>query len=74
MPLEFRLKDINGTLTLAGSKMIIPPDGLAQSALIAELKPQHLLGGRNNIYIEIISNGKVLKTVKTGFMAPDKNE
>ncbi|MCB0282941.1 MAG: cytochrome c oxidase accessory protein CcoG [Calditrichaeota bacterium] len=72
MPLEFRLKDINGKLTLAGSKMVVPPDGLAQSALIAELSPLVLESGRNDIRIELISGGKVLHTVKTGFMAPEK--
>lgn len=72
MPLEFRLKDIQGKLTLAGSKLVVPADGLAQSALIAELSPEHLISGSNSIQIEVVSNGEILQTVKTGFMAPEK--
>lgn len=73
MPIEFRLKGIDGKLTLAGQKLVIPADGIAQSALIAEINPDKLSGGKNDITIEIASKGKVLDVVNTGFMAPGKN-
>jgi cytochrome c oxidase accessory protein FixG len=74
MDLQFNLKDIKGKLILAGSKLIIPPDGIAQSALIAEINKKELKAGKNDITIEILSNGQVIDLVQTGFVAPDTHE
>ncbi len=71
MPLQFRLKDIEGRLLLASSKMVIKPDGIGKSALILEFTPSVLKPGKNSITIEISSNGEVLESVTTGFVAPE---
>lgn len=72
MPVEFRLKNMDGKLILAGKQLVIPPDGMAQSALIAEINKQYLSSGKNNITIEILSQGKTIDEVNTGFVAPEK--
>ncbi|KAA3610301.1 MAG: cytochrome c oxidase accessory protein CcoG [Calditrichaeota bacterium] len=73
MPLEFNLKGIEGKLILAGSTLVIEPDGIGQSALIVEFDPSVLKPGKNSITIEITSNGEILDTVTTGFVAPGAN-
>ncbi len=70
MPLELRLKNREGKLTLAGSSLVIPPDDLVESALIVELQPQDLSAGKNPLVIEIMSGGEIIDEVKTGFLAP----
>jgi len=70
MPLELRLKNRAGKLTLAGSSLVIPPDDLVESALIVELQPQDLSAGKNPLVIEIMSGGEIIDEVKTGFLAP----
>jgi cytochrome c oxidase accessory protein FixG len=74
MDLQFNLKNIEGKLTLAGSKLTIPADGIAQSALIAEINKSTLKAGKNDITIEILSDGEIIDVVNTGFVAPEKDE
>jgi polyferredoxin len=71
IPVEIRLKGTEGKLTLAGPKLIVLPDNIAQTVLITEINPQYLNPGKNTIIFEIVSNGEVLETVSTGFMAPE---
>lgn len=69
--ITFRLKEHAGTLTLVGGKLVLPADGIAQSALITEIASGDLKPGKNVITFEVLSNGKVIETVETGFLAPE---
>ena len=40
----------------------------------AEIKKANLKPGKNNIIIEILSDGKIIDVVNTGFVAPEKND
>jgi cytochrome c oxidase accessory protein FixG len=73
MPLEFRLKDIDGKLTLVGSNMVIKADGIGQTALIVEFAPEVVKPGKNSFTIEVLHNGEVIETIDTGFVAPEVN-
>ncbi len=67
--LQFRLKGVQGKLTLAGSRLMVPADGVAQSALILELNPATVRD--DNIAIEIFSADELIDEVEIGFAGPE---
>lgn len=65
-PLQLSLKGVEGKLTLAGSQLIVPPDGVAQSVLILELDPAKV--DDDDVTIEVFSDGGLIDEVKVGFV------
>lgn len=67
------LKGVEGNLTIAGSNLIVPADGITQSALIVELNPADIR--TKDITVEVSLDGEVIDKVKIGFAGPKgKNE
>ncbi len=73
LPVEFRLKSLPGRINVVGSKLVVPPDGLAESALFVELPRDQIHSENAKVTIEVLSGGKVLDEVKTTFIAPASN-
>jgi len=71
MPLQLKLNNKAGKLSIAGGKMLMKADKISKSVLIIEMPKSALVPGRNTIYIDVISNDEVLKHYKTSFLAPD---
>ncbi len=72
MPLQLKLDNKSGKLSLAGGKLVLKADNISKSALIIEMPKSALIPGRNTLYIDVISNGKILNHYKTSFLAPEK--
>lgn len=68
--LQFRLSKTQGKLTLAGSRFIVPPDGIAQSALVLELTPVQIKSDNNHITIDVISADEIVDHVDINFVSP----
>ena len=70
LPVQFRLVRPEGKISLVGSDMVLPADGLAETAMFIEIPKDKLYSENTTVVIEVISNGKVLQTVKTRFIGP----
>lgn len=73
VPLSLTLKDMEGTIRMVGgSNLILPIQGKKEETFFVEIPRSSLNSGRNNIIIEIVSDGRVVEEIKTSFLAPGK--
>lgn len=70
VPVQLRLENVQGTVTVMGSELKVPPQKLAESSLLIELDPQALRGGTTPLVVGVYSGDKRLETVKTVFVGP----
>jgi cytochrome c oxidase accessory protein FixG len=71
LPIEFRLENIYGKLTVMGSnKLVAPKEKLAETSVMIELSPEQLQGSTTALVIGVYSSGNLLETVKTTFVGP----
>ena len=71
MPLEFRLENITGDLSLMGTKQLVVPAGkLAETPVLIELNKEQMAPGRTPIVVGVYSEGRKLETLKTIFIGP----
>ncbi|RMD98999.1 MAG: cytochrome c oxidase accessory protein CcoG [Calditrichaeota bacterium] len=72
LPVEFKLKSPKGQINLVGDKMVVPQDGLAESALFVEIPRDQLKSENSKIVIQVFSGDKLLDEVKSSFIGPSK--
>jgi cytochrome c oxidase accessory protein FixG len=71
IPIEFKLENIDGQVTLMGGPdFIVPKDHLAQTSLLIALKLDAVTASSTKLTIGVYSNGKCLETVNTVFVGP----
>ena len=71
LPLEFRLEDFPGEISLMGSReFTVKKDNLAQTSMLIALKPAALQSSTTKIIVGVYSHGKRIETVKTTFISP----
>ena len=70
IPVELRLENIAGTLSVMSGNLIVPKENLAQTSVLIALNPQLLHGAGTKIKVGVYSNGKRLETLNTVFAGP----
>lgn len=71
MPVELKLEDSEGKLTVMGaSNLIVPKEQLANTSVLIELPRKSLAGHNTRLRIGIYSGGKRLQTISTIFIGP----
>lgn len=71
MPVELRLENPAGTLTVMGSGVILlPPQMLAENSVLIELDASAMKSGTTPLVIGVYSNGKRMETLETAFIGP----
>ena len=71
IPLEFRLENIDGQVSLMGDpEFSVAKDNLAQTSLLIALTPEAIHGANTKLKVGVYSNGKRLETVNTVFVGP----
>lgn len=71
LELSPRLLDMpGGEVSLAGDKVILPPNGKLKEALIIKLKKSSLTGKETAIKIGLYQGAQLMETVTTNFLAP----
>jgi cytochrome c oxidase accessory protein FixG len=70
VPVQLRLQEPEGTLTVMGNDLVVPPQQLAQASVLIELDPARLRGAQTPLVIGVFSNGRWLQTLKTAFVGP----
>jgi cytochrome c oxidase accessory protein FixG len=74
VPVELKLENIAGTLTVSGNKnqTVVPAEKQVEASVLVQIDPAELASGDNPIVVGVYSNGKRLDTLKTVFMGPRK--
>ena len=71
LELSPRLLDMpGGEVSLAGDKVVLPPNGKLKEALIIKLKKSSLTGKETEIKIGLYQGSVLMETVTTNFLAP----
>lgn len=70
VPVTLKLENLEGTITVMGSELHVPPQKLAESSLLIELAPEALKGGKTPLVVGLYSGAERLQTVKTVFVGP----
>jgi cytochrome c oxidase accessory protein FixG len=70
VPVQLKLENLEGTITVMGSDLRVPPQKLAESSLLIELAPEALRGGTTPLVVGVYSGDKRLERVKTVFVGP----
>lgn len=70
--ISFNLVGIEGSIEMVGTDMTLEPQSLAQGGLFVVIPNDALKTSTTKIEIEVVSEGKVLETLKVGFTGPNK--
>jgi hypothetical protein len=71
-PVELRLKDITGTLTVLGGQLNLLPEKQTDASVLIEIPPDKLRSGNTPIVVEVYSSGRQIDKIKTIFIGPRK--
>lgn len=72
LPVELRLENLEGKLTIFGGQSVIPREQQIESSVLIEIAPELLIQRNNTIAVGVYSGDKKLDTVKTTFIGPRK--
>jgi cytochrome c oxidase accessory protein FixG len=71
MPVELRLENPAGTLTVMGpGTIMVAPQLLSENSVLIELDPAAMKSGTTPLVIGVYANGKKMETIKTAFIGP----
>jgi cytochrome c oxidase accessory protein FixG len=70
MPVELKLDNIAGALTVLGGELNLPAEKQSEASVLIEIAPDKLVSGNTPVSVGIYSAGKKLETIKTIFIGP----
>jgi cytochrome c oxidase accessory protein FixG len=70
MPVELKLENIAGTLTVLGGELNLPAEKQSEASVLIEIAPDKLASGNTPVSVGIYSASKKLETIKTIFIGP----
>ncbi len=70
MPVELRLEEPGGTMTVVGGSPVVPPQQLLQTSVLIELPPEQVPGGTRRVRVGVYSEGRLLSREKASFLGP----
>jgi cytochrome c oxidase accessory protein FixG len=70
VPVELRLKNIQGNLKVVGNDIKVPGVGNYDGVLIITVPEDKVDHNKNKINIEVVSNNKVIDNIETTFFGP----
>jgi len=70
MPVELRLENIDGGLTVLGGELNLLAEKQSEASVLVEIAPEKLASGNTPVKVGVYSAGKRLQTIKTIFIGP----
>ena len=70
LPVELKLENSKGTVTLMGGAFLVPKEQLAQTSVLIDLPDDALTPGRTKLKIGVYAKGERLETIDTVFIGP----
>ncbi|HFC01243.1 MAG TPA: cytochrome c oxidase accessory protein CcoG [Phaeodactylibacter sp.] len=71
-PVEFRMKDGIGAVTVVGGNPSTKKNGITDGVLFVDYPKDKITSRKMEVKIEILQNGKVLDETSTNFLGPEK--
>jgi polyferredoxin len=69
--IELKLKSPKGMIKIIGGDIIVPEQGLFESAFFIEITPENLFMSRLPVYLEIYSGKELIEEIRSSFLGPD---
>ena len=69
--IELKLKSPEGSLELVGGKLIVPDDGIEESAFFVKLNRDSIKTTSVPVWIDVYSGDKLIDEIKTTFIGPN---
>jgi cytochrome c oxidase accessory protein FixG len=70
IPVELRLKSIDGTLTVLGGELNLPAEKQTEASVLVEIAPEKLSSGNTPIEVGIYSKDKEVDSISSVFVGP----
>jgi len=71
MPVSLRLKSPKGKIRIVGGPLVVPKNGLYESAFFVDIPAEQIKFSRIPLNIEIFSGEELLEEIKTSFIGPE---
>jgi len=71
-PVELKLENITGTLTVLGGELNLPPEKQTEASVLIQIAPDKLVSGNTALVVGLYSEGKRVDKIKTIFIGPRK--
>ena len=72
LPVELKLENLEGTLSVLGGRSIVPAEKQLESSVLVQLDPAKLTTGNTPLVVGVYSNGRKLETLNTVFIGPHR--
>jgi len=69
--LELKLKSPNGLIKVLGGDIIVPEQGLFESAFFIEIPKKNVFMARLPVYIEVYSGDELIEEIRSSFIGPN---
>jgi polyferredoxin len=69
--IELKLKSPKGTIRMVGGELVVPEQGLFESAFFVDIPITNIYMARLPIYIEVYSGEELLEEIRSSFIGPD---
>ena len=70
MPVELRLETVDGSLTVLGGQLNLPPEKQTEASVLVEIAPDKLESGKTQIAVGLYGSGKRIDRMTTTFIGP----
>jgi len=71
-PVELRLSNIDGFLTVLGGDLNLPPERQTEAMVLVEIAPERLASGNTPVIVDVFCSGKRVDRIRTIFIGPRK--
>jgi len=69
--IQLKLKSPNGKIKMVGGDMIVPKQGLFESAFFVEIPLENIFMPRLPIYLEVYLESELIEEIRSSFIGPD---
>ena len=69
--IQLKLKSPNGKIKMVGGEMIVPKQGLFESAFFVEIPLENIFMPRLPIYLEVYLGSELIEEIRSSFIGPD---
>lgn len=70
MPVELKLENLPGTLTILGGQLDLPAEQQTEASVLVEIPPGQLASGTTPVVVGVYAAGKQISKIKTSFIGP----
>ena len=74
IPIHLKIEDAEGSIQIVGKELHVPAQSQAETSVLIELEAASITGAKTPITVGVYSEGRLLESVETAFIGPDKQK